>query len=79
MNPLLLDLLSLAEDHFPPASTEEVQTCQRLKARQFGAASAAMGAENAQKLRDAVEECAQLEREAAFLQGLRLGLALHRL
>lgn len=31
------------------------------------------------KLNDILTECAQLENEAAFLWGLRLGLALHML
>ena len=79
MDQLLPDLLSLAEDHFPAAPSEEAQACRQLLERHLSAVRAGMGADAAEKLRNAGAELGQWEREAAFLQGLRLGLALHRM
>ena len=79
MDAMLSDLLSLAEDYFPVAPADEAQACRQLLERHLSAVRAGMGADAAEKLRNAGAELGQWEREAAFLQGLRLGLALHRM
>ena len=79
MDQLLPDLLSLAEDYFPVAPAGEAQACRQLLERHLSAVRAGMGADAAEKLRNAGAELGQWEREAAFLLGLRLGLALHRM
>ena len=79
MDTLLFDLRSLAEEHFPAAPAPEEQECRQLLARHLSAVRAGMGGEFAEKLSDVGAEWGLLNRERAFLQGLRLGLALHRL
>lgn len=79
MDTLLCGLLSLAEEYFPLPPDAEYQTCLSLQGRHLAAVQARVGQDFAEKLRDAWNESGQLEREAAFLRGLRLGLALQRL
>ena len=79
MDMIVPDLLSLAEEHFPVNPGAEAQTCRQLLERHLSAVQAGMGVDVSEKLRDVGAELGQLEKEAAFLQGLRLGLALQRL
>ena len=79
MNTLLWDLLSLSDEYVPAPSDSTYQNCQALRERHFSTVQAGLGSDFAAKFRDTLDELGQLERERAFLQGLRLGLALHRL
>nr|WP_317323023.1 hypothetical protein [uncultured Flavonifractor sp.] len=79
MNILNSDLFSLAQEHFPAAPDPEARSCQRLLARHLDSVRAGLGEDFMDKLRDILTEQGRLDQEAAFLQGLRLGLALHRL
>ena len=79
MNILLSDLLSLAQEHFPTVPNAEDASRQRLLARHLGTVRAGLGEEFMDKLWEALAEQGQADQENAFLQGLRLGLALHRL
>ena len=79
MDTFLANLFSLVEEHFATVCTPEDRKLEQLRERHFAAVRAGMGQEFCEKLQDAVDECAWKDREAAFFQGLRLGLALHRL
>lgn len=79
MNILLSDLFSLAQEHFPAAPDGEESSRQRLLARHLDAVRAGLGEDFLDKLWQAMAEQGQADQENAFLQGLRLGLALHRL
>lgn len=77
MDTLLLDLFELMSQRAQP--TSEQWECLTLRERHLERVQERMGSEFCDKLRDAVDECAQLDAEEAFHWGLRLGLALNRL
>ncbi len=77
MDTLLLDLFELMSQRAQP--TSEQWECLTLRERHLESVQKRMGSEFCEKLRDAVDECAQLDAEEAFRWGLRLGLALNRL
>ena len=77
MNNLLFALYELAARLDRDAG--DLPDCYARRERHLGRVREEMGDPFCEKLRDAADECAQLDAEAAFLRGLRLGLALHRL
>ena len=77
MDDLLLDLYELTAQREEEAG--ERPDCYALRERHLGRVRDQLGGDFVQKLRDVLEECARLDSQAAFLRGLRLGLALHRL
>lgn len=79
MDALICNLFSLAQEHFPAAPDGEDSSRRRLIARHLDAVRAGLGEDLTDKLRDTLAEQDRQDQEAAFLQGLRLGLALHRL
>ncbi|MBM6925253.1 hypothetical protein [Pseudoflavonifractor phocaeensis] len=79
MNALLSDLSSLAQEQFPIVPDAEAHARQRLLARHLDTVRAGLGEEFMDKLWETLVEQGQADQEAAFLRGLRLGLALHRL
>lgn len=79
MNLLISDLFSLAQEHFPAVPDAEDSSRQRLLSRQLDAVRGSLGEDFVDKLRDLTGEQGLQDQEAAFLQGLRLGLVLHRL
>ena len=58
---------------------EQMTSRQRLLARHLDTVRAGLGDDFIDKLWDTLMEQGQADQENAFLQGLRLGLALHRL
>ena len=79
MDTLLCDLFSLAQEHFPTLPDAEDASRQRLLARRMDTVRAGLGEEFMDKLWEVLAEQGRADQEAAFLRGLRLGLALHRL
>ena len=79
MNELLSDLYELSGAYFPAPDDGEARSCRRLRERHLGTVRARLGEDFTQKLRDVELELERAEQEAAFLQGLRLGLSLCRL
>ena len=80
MDQLLSDLYALMDEKQGGALCADpaYRDCTRRHQRLLDRVEGAMGAEFAQKLWDAAGELHQLELEAAFAWGLRLGLALGR-
>lgn len=79
MNLLISDLFSLAQEYFPAVPDVESPSRQRLMDRHLDAVRAGLGEDFMDKLWETLAEQGQQDQEAAFLQGLRLGLSLHRL
>ena len=81
MDHLISDLYTLmAEENSGALSADPAyQDCAHRYQRLMDQVSEALGAEFAEKLRDAAGELNQLELEASFAWGIKLGLALGRL
>lgn len=79
MDALICNLFSLAQEHFPAAPDAEESSRQRLLTRHLDTVRSGLGEDFMDKLWEAMAEQGQADQEAAFLRGLRLGLALHRL
>ena len=78
MNTLIPDLFSLAQEYFPAVPDAESPSRQRLIARHLDTVRAGLREDFMDKLWETLAEQGQQDQEAAFLQDLRLGLALHR-
>ena len=78
---LLTDLSHMMEERYGAEllHTPEYENCKTIYSRHMAQISQQMSRDFHDKLNDILTECAQLENEAAFLWGLRLGLALHML
>ena len=81
MNSLISDLFQLMEERYKSqlVKTPQYEECVRIYQRNLEKVQIHMGQDFHDKLGDAISELTQLELEAAFLWGLRLGLALHTL
>lgn len=79
MDTLICNLFSLAQEHFPTVPDGEESSRQRLMARHLDTVRAGLGEGFMDKLWETMAEQSRADQEAAFLRGLRLGLALHRL
>ena len=79
MDILISDLFSLAQEHLPTVPDGEESSRQRLMARHLDTVRAGLGEGFMDKLWETMAEQSRADQEAAFLRGLRLGLALHRL
>ena len=80
MDQLLSDLYAIMDEKQGGALCADpaYRDCDRRYQRLPDRVEEAMGADCAQKLRDAGYELSRLELEASFALGLRLGLALSR-
>ena len=79
MDILITDLFSLAQEHFPTVPDGEESSRQRLMARHLDTVRGGLGEDFMDKLWETMAEQSRADQEAAFLRGLRLGLAFHRL
>lgn len=81
MNDLLTNLFQLMEERYEPqmAHTPEYENCKAIYDRHMARISQQISEDFHDKLADILVERTQIETEAAFLWGLRLGLALHML
>lgn len=78
MNNLISGLYDLMEDRYGQdlLLRPDYQECQGVQRSLSAKLQAALGEEFCEKVNDITTEIAQMEREAAFTWGLRLGLAL---
>lgn len=81
MDHLLTDLFQLMEERYESQMihTPEYTECKTLYNRHMARISQQISEDFHDKLSDTLAERSRLENEAAFLWGLRLGLALYTL
>lgn len=81
MNNLIPNLFQLMEERYEAEMihTPEYEECFEIYRRNLEKVQIHMGDDFYDKLGDAICELTQLELDAAFTWGLRLGLALHTL
>ena len=81
MNDLMSDLFQLMEEYYEAKMihTPQYEEYFGIYRRNLEKVQIHMGQDFRDKLGDAISELMQLKLEAAFLWGLRLGLALHTL
>lgn len=81
MDNLVTDLFQIMEERYEAdlTQTPDYQDCRKRCNRLMEQIRRQMNSDFHDKLLDALGEQAQLETEAAFCWGLRLGLELHKL
>ena len=79
MDDLTDELYAFAEENLEIPMGAEYCSCLHRQGRHMETVREQMGREFADKLSDALAECAYAEKTAAFRRGLRLGLTLQRM